>query len=288
MINQKLKDKICIVTGANSGIGKAIAFELANQGATLIMVCRVKEKAQVAFEEIISRTKNPNVKLMLTDLSSQKEIKELAEKIKSEYPLINILINNAGCMNFGYSETLEGIETTLATNHLAYFLLTNLLLDSLKNGKARIINVASEASKDAKINLEDLNLKNSYSSFKSYSQSKLANIIFTYELARRLKNTGVTVNCVHPGIVPNTKLGKGSKLFSNYIASIAPSLLVSPEQAAETPIWLATSSEVEGLNGKYFHNKKEIKSHPVSYDIELGKRLWDISVKMTGLNEEII
>lgn len=281
-----MKGKVCIVTGANSGMGKLIATSLANSGATLIMVCRIREKPQLAWEEIRGKTKNPNIELMVVDLSSQREIRELASRIKEKYPRIDLLINNAGGMNFGYSETVDRIETTFATNHLAYFLLTNLLLDNLKNSeKARIINVASEAGRTAIINFEDVNLKNSYSSFKAYSQSKLANIIFTYELARRLKDQNIqkiTVNCVHPGVVPNTKLGKGSKIFANFIASLPKDMLRTPEQGAETTLWLATSPEVEGITGKYFYDKKEIESSDYSYDPEVGKRLWEISEKMTS------
>lgn len=284
MINQNLKDKVCIVTGANSGMGKIIASSLADQGATLIMVCRIIDKPGVAFEDIRMKTKNPNIELMVTDLSSQKEIRLLAERIKAKYPVIHILVNNAGCMNFGYSETLDGIETTFATNHLAYFLLTNLLLDNIKSApEARIINVTSDAEKNATLNLEDLNMKNNYSSFKAYAQSKLANILFTYELARKLKNTKITVNCVHPGIVPNTKLGKGSKAFANFIASISPELLRTPEQGAETTIWLASSEEVKGITGKYFYDKKEIMSSPKSYDSALAEKLWEISSKLVKL-----
>jgi len=284
MLNQNLKDKVCIVTGANSGMGKILATSLANQGATLIMVCRIREKPQVAWEEIRGKTKNPNIELMVTDLSSQKEIRTLAEKIKLKYPQVHVLINNAGCMNFGYSETIDRIETTFATNHLAYFLLTNLLLDNLKSAHhARIINVASDAEKSGILDFEDLNMKNNYSCFKAYSQSKLANLLFTYELARRLKNTNITVNCVHPGLVPNTKLGKGSKIFANFIASVPPELLRTPEQGAETTIWLASSPEVEGITGKYFSEKKEISSSPQSYDLDKAKKLWDISEKMCGL-----
>ncbi|MEN9626348.1 MAG: Rhamnolipids biosynthesis 3-oxoacyl-[acyl-carrier-protein] reductase [archaeon] len=280
--------KVCVVTGANSGMGKIIAFALANQGATVIMVCRIKEKSQIAFHDIKSKTKNDNVELMLTDLSSQKEVRELAEKIKMKYPKIDVLINNAGGMNFGYSETVDHIETTFATNHLAYFLLTHLLLENLKSSKnARIINVASEASKNAEIHFEDVNLKNSYTAFKAYSQSKLANIMFTYELAKVLEKTNsknVTVNCVHPGNVPDTKLGKGSKLFANFIASLDSSLIVTPEKGAETILWLATSEEVEGITGKYFQDKKEIKSNNFSYNKEASKKLWDLSKKMSGMN----
>ncbi|MFH1358888.1 MAG: SDR family oxidoreductase [archaeon] len=285
MINQEMLGKVCIVTGANSGMGKIIATDLANKSAILIMVCRVKDKPHVALKEIVGKTKNPNIDLMVTDLSSQKEVRELANKIKEKYPKIDILINNAGCMSFGYVETTEGIETTFATNHLASFLLTNLLLDNLKaSEKARIINIASEASKTGKINFKDINLKNEYSVFKAYAQSKLANIIFTYELARKLNNhKNITVNCVHPGIIPNTKLGKGSKMFARYIESIPKSLILTPEEGAETTIWLACSKDVENITGKYFYKNNQIKSNPVSYDLDVAKELWDLSVKLTGL-----
>jgi NAD(P)-dependent dehydrogenase (short-subunit alcohol dehydrogenase family) len=280
-----LKDKVCIVTGANSGMGKIIALALAKLEARLIMVCRVREKAQIAYEEIKSKSKNQNIELMLTDLSSQKEIRILAENIKEKYKTVDVLINNAGCMNFKYSETPEAIETTFATNHLGYFLLTNLLLKNL-SPSARIINVASEASKTATINFDDLNLKDDYSSFKAYSQSKLANIMFTYELSRLLREKGskITVNCVHPGIVPDTKLGKGSKVFASFISSLPKDLLITPEQGAETTIWLAVSDEVKDLTGKYFYNKKEIQSSPISYDLEMQKRLWVISSGLVNLD----
>ncbi|MFH1500342.1 MAG: SDR family oxidoreductase [archaeon] len=285
MINQDMLGKVCIVTGANSGMGKIIATELANKGATLIMVCRNKDRPNTALNDIVGKTKNPNIDLMVTDLSSQKEVRELANKLKEKYPRIDILINNAGCMSFGYSETLEGIETTFATNHLASFLLTNLLLENLKTSKdARIINVASEASKSGKINFEDTNLKSDYSAFKAYSQSKLANILFTYELARRLKSCkNITVNCIHPGIVPNTKLGQGSKMFAKYIETIPKSSILTPEEGAETTVWLACSKDVKNITGKYFYKKSQIKSSPVSYDLEVAKKLWDLSVKLTGL-----
>ncbi|MDD5193854.1 MAG: SDR family oxidoreductase [Candidatus Nanoarchaeia archaeon] len=285
MINEEMSGKVCVVTGANSGMGKIIATELANKSATLIIVCRIKDKPQEALNQIISKTKNPNIELMITDLSSQKQVRELAKKIKEKYNKIDVLINNAGCMSYGYVETPEGIETTLATNHLAPFLLTNLLLNNLKESKeARIINVASEASKSGKINFENINLKNEYSSFKAYAQSKLANILFTYELARRLKNhKNISVNCVHPGIVPNTKLGQGSKLFAKYISTIPKSLILTPEEGARTTVWLACSKDMQNITGKYFYQNNPIESSPVSYDLEVAQKLWDLSAKLTGL-----
>lgn len=285
MLSKEMLGKVCIVTGANSGIGKVIAEEIANKSATLIMVCRNRDKPKVAYNDIIGKTKNPNVELMIADISLQKEVRELADKIKEKYPVIDVLINNAGCMSFGYEETSEGIEKTFATNHLASFLLTNLLIENIKKSKeARIINVASEASKTGKINFEDINLKNDYSAFKAYSQSKLANIIFTYELARRLKEyKNISINCVHPGNIPNTKLGQGSKAFANYIKTIPKSLILTPEQGAETTIWLACSEEARCINGGYFYKKNQIRSNPISYDLEIGETLWDLSIKMTGV-----
>jgi len=285
MINEEMLGKVCIVTGANSGMGKIIATELANKSATLIMVCRIKDKPHVALNEINGKTKNPNIDLMVTDLSSQKEVRALANKIKEKYPTIDVLINNAGCMSFGYVETPEGIETTFATNYLSSFLLTNLLLDNLKASKeARIINVASEASKKGKINFKDINLKNEYSTFKAYAQSKLANILFSYELARRLNGyKNITVNCVHPGIVPDTKLGQGSKLFTKYIESIPKSLILTPEEGAITTLWLACSKDVKDITGKYFYKNNQITSNPDSYDLEIAENLWDLSVTLTGL-----
>jgi len=285
MITSEMAGKVCVVTGANSGMGKIIATQLANKSATLIMVCRVKEKPNVALQEIVAKTKNPHIDLMVTDLSSQQEVRELAQKIKEKYPVIDVLINNAGCMSFGYKETPQGIETTLATNHLAPFLLTNLLLDNLKASKsARIINISSQASKTAAINFEDINLKNEYTTFKAYAQSKLANILFTYELARILSDhKNITVNCVHPGIVPHTKLGQGSNLFANYIASIPPSLILTPEQGAQTTLWLACAKELENITGKYFYNNTQIESSPLSYDKEIAKKLWELSEKLVGL-----
>ena len=277
-MDDPMKDKIVIVTGANSGMGKIIATELAKKGCTLIMVCRIREKPNVALNEVSGQSKNPNIDLMTTDLSSQKQIRELAEKINQKYPKIDVLINNAGCMSFGYSETEDNIETTFATNHLAYFLLTNLLLDNiLKSNDGKIINVSSEASKSANINFDDLNMKSNYSTFKAYAQSKLANIMFTYELARKYPE--IKVNCVHPGNIPNTKLGQGSNIYKKFIETLPKNQILTPEEGADTTIWLATQPNLEHT-GKYFYQREQIKSNPISYNQELTKKLWDVSEKL--------
>jgi NAD(P)-dependent dehydrogenase (short-subunit alcohol dehydrogenase family) len=283
-MDESMKGKVVVVTGANSGMGKIIATDLASRGCTLIMVCRIREKPNVALNEVQGKSKNSNIELMSTDLSSQKEIRLLAEKIKEKYPVIDILVNNAGCMSFGYNETEDKIERTFATNHLGYFLLTNLLLDNiLQSHEGKIINVSSEASRTGKINFDDLNLKEDYSTFKAYAQSKLANIMFTYELARRLDGK-VVVNCVHPGNVPNTKLGQGSNIYKKFIETLPQNLILTPEEGADTTIWLASSEEAKGISGKYFYKRNEIKSKDVSYDLEACKKLWDVSEQLVNLN----
>ena len=280
MINDSLKNKVIIVTGANSGMGKIIATELAKKDCKLIMVCRIREKPNVALNEVSGQSKNPNIDLMTTDLSSQKQIRELATQIKEKYPVIDILINNAGCMSFGYEETEDNIERTFATNHLAYFLLTNLLLENITKSKdGRIINVSSEASKNAKINFTDLNLKEDYSTFKAYAQSKLANIMFTYELARKCPS--IKINCVHPGNIPNTKLGQGSNIYKKFIATLPSDQILTPEEGADTTTWLATTDLKE--TGKYFYQRRPIKSNPASYNEEEQKRLWEVSEQLTSL-----
>jgi NAD(P)-dependent dehydrogenase (short-subunit alcohol dehydrogenase family) len=281
-----MKDKICIITGANSGIGKAAATELALTGAKVILVCRDGEKGMKTLQEIKEVSKNDSLELIIADLSRQKDIHQLSEKIHKKYPVIHILINNAGAVNDRRTETVDKIETTFATNHLAYFLFTLLILDNLKSApKARIINLASEAQRTGTIHFEDLNLNNDFSAFKSYSQSKLANVIFTYELARRLKDTNVTVNCVHPGLV-RTNFGKNLSGFFKGIIFLMRPFMRSAKKGAETVVWLATSDEVEGITGKYYTDKKEIKSNIISYDLQIAKHLWEESERMTGLGKK--
>ncbi len=281
-----MKDKICIVTGANSGIGKAAATKMALMGAQVVMICRNKEKGLVALKEIENSTKSNKIELMVADLSSQKEIRQLADKIKQKYPQIHVLVNNAGGVNGKRSETIDKIETTFATNHLACFLLTNLLMENLKStAGSRIVNVASEAQRTGRINFEDINLKSGYSSIKSYSQSKLANILFTYELARRLINTQTTVNCLHPGVV-RTNFGMGLNGIFKFIILIMRPFMRSSEKGAETLVWLATSPDVATITGKYFSDKKEIKSNEISYDLDVADRLWKLSEVMTGLKKK--
>ncbi len=279
-----MKGKICVITGANSGIGKVIARELAALEATVVMVCRSRERGEAALGEIIEKTGNRDVHLVVGDLSSLSDIRRFAAGLGKAYPKIDLLVNNAGAINDSRTETADGYETTFAVNHLGYFLLTDILLKNLKNaGKARIVNVASEASRTGSFHFDDLNLKKGYTPWKAYCQSKLANIAFTYELAERLRGTGVTANCMHPGGV-HTNFGRGLTGFMGGVMTLFGRFMRTPEKGADTAVWLATSPLLEGTSGKYFHDRKEIRSKAVTYDKEVRRKLWEISEAMTGMS----
>jgi len=276
-----MKGKICIVTGANSGIGKATAMGLAKMGATVVMLCRNKERGEEAQKEIIDLSGNTNVDLMLCDLASQKEIRSFVSEFKSKYQLLHVLINNAGVMKGKRNTCDDGYEMNFAVNHLAPFLLTNLLLDILKkSAPSRIINVGSAAHRFGKINFDDLQSENKKSRFmKLYGNSKLAMTLVSYELSKRLQGSNVTVNVVHPGII-NTNLGRDRSSIST---GFSKRFFKPPEVGAETSLYLASSPEVEGITGKYYANKQQKKSSKESYNEEYAKRLWDITEEMTGL-----
>ncbi|MFX1572763.1 MAG: SDR family oxidoreductase [Promethearchaeota archaeon] len=277
-----MKGKICMITGANSGIGKATAIGLAEMGANIIMICRDKERGKKAQEEIIDLTGNTNVDLFICDLSSQESIRKLVSEFKKKYQSLNVLINNAGLMLSKRTLSVDGVEMNFAVHHLAPFLLTNLLLDMLKkSAPSRIINVTSAAHKTAKINFDDLQSENKkYRLFKVYGISKLAAMLFTYELSRRLEGSGVTVNAVHPGVV-NTNLSRDHSAFSRGFAKL---FFKSPREGAQTSIYLATSPDIEGVTGKYFIKKEPRESSKESYNKKDAKRLWEISSEMTKLD----
>ncbi|MFN8578324.1 MAG: SDR family oxidoreductase [Candidatus Sericytochromatia bacterium] len=282
-----LDGKICIVTGANSGVGKVTALELAKMGAEVIMVCRNQKKGEEALDEILIKSKNNKVKLMLCDFSSQKSIRAFVDEFKSKYDKLHILVNNAGLIIPERKLTEDGIELTFAINHIGYFLTTNLLLDLLKNSApSRIVNVASDAHKAGHINFNDINYENNkYKSMNVYCDSKLANILFTKELAKRLKGTNVTANCLHPGVV-NTNFANDYAEKFGFIAKIVKSFLITPEKGAETQIYLASSSEVEGITGEYFDKKKIKTPSKEARDPEIAEKLWKISERMTNLMVE--
>jgi NAD(P)-dependent dehydrogenase (short-subunit alcohol dehydrogenase family) len=270
-----------MITGATSGIGRASAIELARMGAKLVLVCRNRERGEELVREI--QTNGGDAELMIADLESQDQIRKLAHDFLAKGWPLHVLINNAGVFNLKRTETPDNIETVFAVNHLAYFMLTMLLLERIKeSAPARIINIASDLHKRATINFDDLGGERSFGGMSSYGQSKLANILFTYELARRLEGTGVTVNCVHPGGVA-TNLAKNNGAFVNAAWKVIGLFMKSPENGARTQTYLASSPEVEGVTGKYFINCREARSSAESLNLDVARKLWAVSEQMTAL-----
>jgi NAD(P)-dependent dehydrogenase (short-subunit alcohol dehydrogenase family) len=278
-----MKNKICLVTGATSGIGFQTAKDLARLGMQVVVVGRNTEKSKSAVAQIHEQTGNAQVEFMLADLSSQKQIRALAGEFKKRYARLDVLVNNAGIVEMSRKESVDGIEMTLAVNHLAYFLLTDLLLDMLRaSAPSRIVNVASALHAQGKINFEDLQNKQSYNPLVVYNRSKLKNILFTYELARRLEGTGVTANTLHPGGVRTNLVARNGGFFKWVVQPLFNLMATSVEEGARTVVYLASSAEVEDVTGKYFGKCKEWKSSPASYDGQAQKRLWKMSEEMVG------
>jgi NAD(P)-dependent dehydrogenase (short-subunit alcohol dehydrogenase family) len=284
----EMDGKTILITGATNGIGKVAALALAKKGATVVIVGRNPAKTAETVAEIKAQSGNTNVESIVADLSSMAEVRKVAEAFKANHSRLDVLINNAGAVFAKRQETVDGYEMTFAFNHLAYFLLTNLLLDTLKaSAPARIVSVSSEAQTNGRINFDDLNAKNGYGmgGFGAYSNSKLANVMFTYELARRLEGTGVTANVLHPGLV-GTGFGKNNGGLMRFAMRILSPFSLTPEQGADTIIYLASSPEVEGVTSKYWDKRKAVKSIDASYDISAQQRLWTVSEQMTGLTEK--
>jgi NAD(P)-dependent dehydrogenase (short-subunit alcohol dehydrogenase family) len=274
----ELQGKYCVVTGANSGIGIAICKELALKGATVVMVCRSSEKGNVAKSAVELATGSKQIEMLVQDLSSLQNVRSLAKEYAQNHEKLHVLINNAGVVQGTRKVTSDGLEYVFVVNYLAHFLLTNLLLSTIKqSAPARIVNVVS--SVHTHIDFDDLQLEKHYSAIRSYGQSKLAQILFTFELAKRLEGTKLSVNCVHPGAV-RTHLGDEGGLVGIGIR-IARLFYASPEKGAEGPVYLATGAELEGVTGKYFSKKKEKR---IEYSEEDSKRLWNVSMKLCGLD----
>lgn len=283
--NANMGGKICLVTGANSGIGRATALGLAQRGATVVMVCRNSHKGEVARKEIQERSGNSHVDLFVADLSSQQSIRQLVRDFQQKYTQLHVLLNNAGGLFPRGKVSPDGIEMTLAVNHLASFLLTNLLLDTIKaNAPARIVNVSSAMQFRGFIDLDDLQGKRKYDIARAYSQSKLAIVLFTYALARRLEGTGVTVNCLHPGVVATNIWASALPGWLHFLGIISHLFGIPAEQGALTSIYLASSPEVEGVTGKYFDKCQAVPSAKISYDQDIQERLWTISETLTHMN----
>lgn len=281
--DQLLASKTCLITGATNGIGRVTAVELASMGAELFLTYRDKVRADETVAEVRNRTGNQNVHLLHVDLGSQKQIRAAAADFLAAGKPLHVLVNNAGLGNTQRLLTEDRIEMVFAVNHLAYFLLTMLLLERIKqSAPARIVNVASEAHRFGTMDFDDLGGDKRYRTFGAYGQSKLANILFSYELARRLAGTGVTVNCLHPGGIASG-LWTNNGPLAQFLMKVGRPFLKTPEQGAQTTIYLASSANVEGVTGKYFVNCKEKSSNKESYDLNVARRLWDVSAQMTGV-----
>jgi NAD(P)-dependent dehydrogenase (short-subunit alcohol dehydrogenase family) len=275
---------ISIVTGANSGIGKETALALAKRGDEVIIICRNEEKAKKAQEDIIQQTNNTNVKIFLADFSIQEDIEKVSESILTQYNKIDVLVNNAGFIAPSYRVlTKDGFEATFAVNHLGYFALTNRLKPILTKGnRVKIINVSSAAHKIATLNFQNLQGEKSYSHINAYAISKLCNILFTRELAKRIEGTYITANCLHPGVV-STGFAKDSTGITRFLMGLAKPFMISAEQGAETSIFLATSPEADNLNGEYLVKKKVKTPTYEARNMEKAKKLWDLSAEMCNL-----
>lgn len=299
MAGQSMAGRTCLITGATAGIGEATARELARRGATVVIVGRSRERCEATVASIRHQTANPAVEFLVADLSSQAEVRRVASAFLDRHDRLHVLINNAGALFALRRESVDGIEMTLALNHLAPFLLTTLLLDTLRSSApARIINVSSSAHDDVKrfdfddpqarsrrpryghrelgSLLKGLALPWAHPGFVQYAQSKLANLLFTYELARRLEGTGVTVNALHPGLVAS-RFTKGNGAFGRLMGFWVNLFGVSPEEGARTPVYLASAREVEGVSGRYFLKEREAPSSAASRDEASASQLWLLS-----------
>lgn len=275
--------KICMVTGATAGIGLVTAREMAQLGATVVLVGRNPQKTEQVVQQLRSQTGSSKLEHLLADLSSQKQVRGLAEAFRSRHDRLDVLVNNAGALFMAREQTEDGIEQTFALNHLSYFLLTHLLLEPLKAAApSRIANVSSHAHKGMKLDFQDLEGRTKYSGWMAYGRSKLANILFTYELARRLEGTGITANALHPGFVASS-FGHNNGKVARVLLKIGQLFAISEDKGAETSIYLASSPEAEGVTGKYFFKKRAVHSSRASQDPESARELWRISERMTGV-----
>jgi len=279
-----MHNKIALVTGANSGIGKVIATELARRGATVVMVSRNRSKGEEVKAKIVAATGNTAVDLLVADLSSQQAVRQLAQEFQQHYTHLHVLVNNAGAHIQQRQVSIDGIEMNLVINHLSAFLLTNLLLDTMHaDESSRIINVASNAMTRV-INLDDLQSKQTFVPFDVYGQAKLAMVMCGYVLARQLAGTRITVNALHPGITATNIVNNVAPPIARPFIGIIKRFLQTPEQGALTALYLAMSPEVEGVTGKYFIKSNQKPSVPISYDEALQERVWNMSADLVGLD----
>lgn len=283
-VTHSMTGKTVLITGGTGGIGRAAAVALASMGARVAITGRDPARTEQAAAAIVRESGNPMVDAFAADLSSQAEVHRLAGEVLAAYPRLDVLLNNVGGFWAHRHVTADGLEHTFALNHLAPFLLTSLLMDRLKaSTPARIVTVSSGAQSDGRIDFDDLMGEGTYSGQRAYNQSKLANVMFTYELARRLEGSGVTATVLHPGV---TSTGFGAedtaRGWGPIIAAMRP-FMKKPEQGAETSVYLASSPEAEGLTGQYFASRTPKESHKASYDTAITRRLWQVSADLVGL-----
>jgi NAD(P)-dependent dehydrogenase (short-subunit alcohol dehydrogenase family) len=278
-----LTGRVCVITGATRGIGRATADGLAALGATLVLVCRRLEDGETVARELAQSHRAPRAEVVTADLSSQRSIREAADALRLRHQRIHVLVNNAGVIPRQRETTVDGLEMQFAVNHLAYFLLTNLLLEHLVEGApSRVVNVSSGAHQGGVLDLGDLQSERRYDPVRVYGRTKLANVLFTYELASRHRASGVTANCLHAGVIATTLLSD----FMNLPVvggAIARTLGSSPDKGSAAILHLAASPEVAGVTGRYFVGERETRSSPASYDEALQQRLWDESARLTAL-----
>lgn len=278
-----MEGRVCVITGATSGIGRSAARDLAALGARVVIVGRSEERAEAARREIEQATGGRKVEVEIADLASQAQVRALAARLLSACPEIHVLVNNAGLTLSERHLTEDGIEETFAVNHLAPFLLTTLLLDRLgASAPARVVTVASDAHRGARIPFDDLNADSGFSGWAAYSWTKLANILFTTELARRIEGTGVTATCLHPGVVA-TRFGNEGPWFIRLFQRLARPFLIDADRGADTLVWLAASPEVAGASGGYYVRRKLEEPSRAARDAAAARRLWDISERLTAL-----
>jgi NAD(P)-dependent dehydrogenase (short-subunit alcohol dehydrogenase family) len=282
-----VEEKTILITGANSGLGKATAMGLAERGAHVVMTSRNLQRGEKARREIARKTGNERVDLLVADLSTTDGVRGLAEEFRASHPRLDVLINNAAVLTGTRQVTSEGHERQLFVNHLAYFMLTNLLIDMLKaSAPARVINVTSTAHSSGTIDFNDIQYERSYKGYRAYANTKLMNMVFTYELARRVDGTGVTANCVHPGVI-HTGLLRNFSFVLNAMFNLLSVFFKKAHEGAETPIYLAASPEVGEVTGKYFKYCKPLGSSEESYDQDVQRRLWEVSATLTGLTTTV-
>jgi NAD(P)-dependent dehydrogenase (short-subunit alcohol dehydrogenase family) len=287
MNDAQLQGRTVLVTGGTGGIGLATATGLAALGARVGIVGRVRARGTAAAESVCRTVPSAQVDVFEADLSGQGDVHRLAEEVRAAYPRLDVLVNNVGGSWAHRHVTADGLERTFALNHLAPFLLTHELWDLLvASAPARVVTVASQAHTFGRIDFDDLQGERSYKGQRAYNQSKLANVLFTYELARRLEGTGVTATALHPGVV-NSGFGReDSGPLMKYLQPLGARLLKTPEQGAETPIYLASSPEVQGFTGAYFANRRLKRSSRASYDRDVARRLWEVSAELTSVDAD--